>query len=86
MGIITLLILILAVVGGVTLAVTIGPVIGSALSATNREAKRQLREAQTRERIATSALRAIANGDSMPVLTAGDALDRIESNYTKELN
>lgn len=62
------------------------PVVASAIGTGGREAKRELREAKAREKIATAALRQIANGDSMPVLTAGDALDRIESNYTKELN
>jgi hypothetical protein len=56
--------------------------------------RRELREARTetalyrsREKIATKALRAIANGAGNPVYEAQDALDKIDLTYeTKELN
>jgi hypothetical protein len=51
-----------------------------------RELSKDLTESERRERIATKALRAIANGAGQPVFEATDALDQIERTYTKELN
>jgi hypothetical protein len=85
MGVVTALFLTIAIIFGLVLAVTVLPVLVSSLSPGSRDTRRELRESKSREKIATQALRAIANGDSMPVLTAGDALDRIENTYNKEL-
>lgn len=78
---------------GVLLAVFIVPVVVSALSPAARDNRAELREAKNealaakqREKIATKALRAIANGAGNPILEAQDALDSIETTYTKELN
>jgi len=77
------------------LAVALGAfvVVGSALSPTARDNRAELREARAetlavkqREKIATKALRSIANGAGNPIFEAQDALDSIESTYTKELN
>lgn len=51
-----------------------------------REVKQKLVLSRERERVATKALREIANGAGAPVLEASDALDRIEALETKELN
>lgn len=68
-------------------------VVGSFLSPDARSKREELREARVeaaqakaREKIATKALRAIANGAGNPILEATDALDNIENTYTKELN
>ena len=50
------------------------------------EAERALTISRERERIATKALRAIANGAGNPIFEASDALEQIEGTYTKELN
>jgi hypothetical protein len=78
--------LLLLIILGVAIALGTTTVVSSALSSGAGDAKRELRASKAREKIATAALRQIANGDTMPVLTAGDALDRIESDYLKELN
>lgn len=39
-----------------------------------------------REKVATKALRSIVNDAGNPILEAQDALDEIESSYTKELS
>lgn len=51
-----------------------------------REAEDSARILRERNSIATKALRSIANGAGNPILEASDALDRLESTYTKELN
>jgi type II secretory pathway pseudopilin PulG len=51
-----------------------------------REARAETAAVKSREKIATKALRSIANGAGNPVLEAQDALDLIETTYTKELN
>lgn len=78
---------------GLVLALGAFVVVGSVLSPAARDHRAEVREAKgealaakTREKIATRALRAIANGAGAPVLEAQDALDAIESTYTKELN
>lgn len=78
---------------GLGVALGVFVVVGSALSPSARDSRTELREARAetlavkqREKIATKALRAIANGAGNPILEATDALDNIESTYTKELN
>lgn len=80
MAVSTVFLIMLVLVG---LAVGV-PTLVAYLNGSSKRA--ELRAAQSREAIAVKALRQIANGDAMPVLTAGDALDRIESTYQKEIN
>lgn len=55
--------------------------------AARREDAAEIAAVRAREKIATKALRAIANGAGNPILEATDALDNIEGTYTtKELN
>lgn len=86
MAVIGFLLVLFGIAVGVGFAIAIGPVVSSALSAGTRQARAELRESKQREKIATGALRQIVNGDNLAVLTAGNALDQIESNYNKELN
>lgn len=85
--------LLLIIVVLVALAVGIPSVIGylSSDSRTNRATRRQqsaeVAAVRSREKIATKALRSIANGAGNPLFEAQDALDKIESTYTtKELS
>lgn len=82
------LVLVLLLLGA--LAVVVPAVIayasGGDKRAEIREANRKAVEAANREKIAVKALRQIANGDALPVITAGDALDEIETTYQKEIN
>ena len=76
-----MLLLVLVVLAG--LAVTVPTVLNFVNNASNR---REVRGTAARERIATKALRAIANGAGNPVYEAQDALDQMEGTYPKELN
>jgi hypothetical protein len=79
LGIILFTVLILALVlGGV-------PVVQSALAGRKGPVKRELAAERNRSEVAQKALRQIVAGDSYPVLTAGDALDKINNTYDKEL-
>lgn len=79
----------LLIFGLVVLAVAVPSVVAYAGNGDKREALRTARAerdtAKARERIATKALRSIANGAGAPVLEAQDALEQIEHTYTKEI-
>jgi hypothetical protein len=82
--------LFLIVVGALIFAaVVVAPLLSAESRATRREVREARQEAvcaEQRASIATKALRRIANGAGNPILEASEALDQLESTYTKELN
>lgn len=83
------LLVIFLVIVLVALAVGVVSYLGSGAPDTRRrirEANSIALAAKSREKIAVSALRSIANGSGNPTLEAQIALDNIDQAYTKELN
>jgi uncharacterized membrane protein len=77
----------------VVVLVMVGISVVGYLSSGARDSRAELREARqmalaakAREKIATKALRSIANGAGNPQIEASIALDEIEAYYQKELN
>jgi len=83
------LLIILVVVVLAVVAVSVVSYMGSGAPDTRRkirEANNIALAAKSREKIAVTALRSIANGAGRPDLEAQLALDNIDQTYTKELN
>lgn len=74
---------IVVITAGVTLAVDGRFAERKALK--NKQLREALTVEQQRVRLAQQALQMIASGDSLPILTAGEALDKILATYNKEL-
>ena len=68
-----------AIVGAVLIYVS------NRFGGTSASLKRELTAERERSMIAQTALREIAAGDAMPVLSASDALSEIHKTYTKEI-
>lgn len=83
-----LFLLLLVVVVGLVIAVpsVVAFASGSGKRTELREARTAALEAKAREKMATKALRSIANGAGNPSLEAQIALDEIDASYYKELN
>lgn len=80
------LLLIAAVFGLVLVGSIVVPALSSGRGGEVRELKKKLVYERANNKIAVTALRAIANGSAQPILEAGIALDEIENNETKELS
>lgn len=86
-GILVLTLIILAAVGlGLAFLASLVNPEARATRAERRQDAAEIAEVRAREKIATKALRAIANGAGNPIFEAQDALDNIESTYIKEIN